>query len=244
MFNTPSCILLLSALAALPLSAASAQTIVNGDFSLAVPSNGAGNGWSSDHIDWYGGWRENGGRPGGRFILNDDGNGWSDPTLSQTINSLVVGAKYHIAGEYQNVYNGGTGQAAFLVLMGGETIFTGTASTLGQWRSFAADFTANATSMLLELHGEAFGTDRDFAVDNIAIGAFTPPCGPADVGKQGGIAGADTQLNNNDFIVFIEFFFDANPLADRGQQGGVAGSDGAFDNNDFVVFIDQFFAGC
>ncbi|HYD01318.1 MAG TPA: GC-type dockerin domain-anchored protein [Phycisphaerales bacterium] len=66
----------------------------------------------------------------------------------------------------------------------------------------------------------------------------------ADVGGTGGVAGADGSLDNNDFVVFIDWFFAADVRADRGSTGGVAGSDGAFDNNDFVVFIDQFFAGC
>ncbi|MDP1661189.1 MAG: GC-type dockerin domain-anchored protein, partial [Phycisphaerales bacterium] len=69
-------------------------------------------------------------------------------------------------------------------------------------------------------------------------------CGVADVGAQGGIAGQDNVLDNNDFVVFINFFFNADGRADFGSQGGVAGADGLFDNNDFVVFIDRFFAGC
>ncbi|HYD01161.1 MAG TPA: GC-type dockerin domain-anchored protein, partial [Phycisphaerales bacterium] len=63
----------------------------------------------------------------------------------------------------------------------------------------------------------------------------TPAC-PADIGSAGGVAGSDSTLDNNDFIVFIDYFFAGNPLADRGAQGGASGSDGAFDNNDFVVF--------
>jgi probable HAF family extracellular repeat protein len=70
-----------------------------------------------------------------------------------------------------------------------------------------------------------------------------PSC-PADLGVGGGVPGHDGQLDNNDFIVFIDYFFAHDPLADRGVTGGVPGTDGAWDNNDFVVFIDQFFAGC
>ncbi|HZW06533.1 MAG TPA: GC-type dockerin domain-anchored protein [Phycisphaerales bacterium] len=70
------------------------------------------------------------------------------------------------------------------------------------------------------------------------------PCGSADVGGQGGVAGADGRLDNNDFVAFIDMFFSADPAADMGRQGGVPGQDGAWDNNDFVVFIDRFFAGC
>jgi hypothetical protein len=67
---------------------------------------------------------------------------------------------------------------------------------------------------------------------------------PADLGMQGGLAGPDGMLDNNDFVVFINYFFGADPHADIGQQGGLPGGDGHFDNNDFVVFINDFFAGC
>jgi hypothetical protein len=73
---------------------------------------------------------------------------------------------------------------------------------------------------------------------------LAPVSCPADIGTQGGLPGADGHLDNNDFVVFIDYFFNHNPLADRGVQGGLPGSDGQWDNNDFVVFIDQFFAGC
>ncbi|HYD02395.1 MAG TPA: YncE family protein [Phycisphaerales bacterium] len=67
---------------------------------------------------------------------------------------------------------------------------------------------------------------------------------PADVGSQGGVAGADGALDNNDFIAFIDYFFASDARADVGATGGVPGADGAWDNNDFVVFIDAFFAEC
>ncbi len=81
----------------------------------------------------------------------------------------------------------------------------------------------------------------------VDMGAFEfpgpPPC-PADIGVQGGAPGSDGHLDNNDFIVFIDYFFNHNPAADLGVQGGINGQDGVFDNNDFVVFIDLFFSGC
>ncbi len=70
-----------------------------------------------------------------------------------------------------------------------------------------------------------------------------PTC-PADIGTTGGVPGGDGTLDNNDFIVFIDYFFNSDPRADRGTTGGVPGADGQYDNNDFIVFIDQFFAGC
>ena len=69
------------------------------------------------------------------------------------------------------------------------------------------------------------------------------PCA-ADVGQQGGVPGPDGVLDNNDFIVFIGYFFSQHPLGDRGSAGGESGADGLYDNNDFIVFINQFFAGC
>jgi len=77
---------------------------------------------------------------------------------------------------------------------------------------------------------------------NMTIG--TQPCGPADIGGTGGVAGADGAVDNNDFVVFIDRFFAQHSTVDIGSTGGVPGADGAFDNNDFVVFIDRFFAGC
>ena len=73
------------------------------------------------------------------------------------------------------------------------------------------------------------------------------PCGPADLGGAGGVptpCGGDGVLDNNDFIVFITYFFEANMTADFGVAAGFPGQDGVLDNNDFVAFIDAFFAGC
>jgi hypothetical protein len=87
------------------------------------------------------------------------------------------------------------------------------------------------------------GCTRRTLVINAAPGA--PACA-ADIGSTGGVHGADGQLDNNDFVIFVDDFFNADPEADRGTQGGTPGSDGVFDNNDFIVFIDQFFnaTGC
>ncbi|MDP1660533.1 MAG: GC-type dockerin domain-anchored protein, partial [Phycisphaerales bacterium] len=89
-------------------------------------------------------------------------------------------------------------------------------------------------------------TGSGFAIIAATLRDITvaPPACPADIGVQGGVPGQDGVLDNNDFVIFIDYFFSQNPLADRGVQGGVPGSDGIWDNNDFIVFIDQFFAGC
>lgn len=76
----------------------------------------------------------------------------------------------------------------------------------------------------------------------------TPPPPPvtcaADIGVQGGQPGHDALLDNNDFVIFIDYYFNGDSRADFGRQGGAIGADGLFDNNDFVVFIDLYFTGC
>lgn len=76
------------------------------------------------------------------------------------------------------------------------------------------------------------------------IDAINPPSCPGDVGGEGGAEGSDGVLDNNDFIVYIGWFFGADARADVGSEGAAESSDGNFDNNDFVVFINRFFAGC
>jgi hypothetical protein len=94
------------------------------------------------------------------------------------------------------------------------------------------------------------GSLVEAAVDDFSITALlcTPPgpaqCTAADMGTQGGQAGFDGLLDNNDFVVFINRFFNNDLGADLGSQGGIPTPDGMLDNNDFVVFIDLFFTGC
>jgi len=111
-------------------------------------------------------------------------------------------------------------------------------------RSFIAGGTLYMTATLRTANNTC---TQGFAGLPQVIVALPLPAAPtcqADMGATGGVPGSDGLLNNNDFVVFIDYFFQHNPLADVGSTGGVHGSDGAFDNNDFVVFIDLFFTGC
>jgi hypothetical protein len=100
--------------------------------------------------------------------------------------------------------------------------------------TFAPNFVVTGTST-------ASGTFQVNFRTNIPGGGAGSVCGAADVGGVGGVAGADNHLDNNDFVVFIDLFFNHNAIADMGSTGGTPGADGAWDNNDFVVFIDNFF---
>jgi len=63
----------------------------------------------------------------------------------------------------------------------------------------------------------------------------------ADRGSAGGEQGPDGVVDNNDFIVYINQFFEHDIRADIGSAGGFALPDGQFDNNDFIAFINLFF---
>ncbi|MBY0309407.1 MAG: hypothetical protein K2Q09_11745, partial [Phycisphaerales bacterium] len=82
------------------------------------------------------------------------------------------------------------------------------------------------------------GTDEAY---NVAM-LLLPARAVADIGRQGGLPGADGLYDNNDFIAFINAFFAGNnAVADAGGAGGLAQPDGQLDNNDFIAFINAFF---
>jgi len=89
-------------------------------------------------------------------------------------------------------------------------------------------------------------TNRDAGTMGVYMNnsVVTPVACAADMGIAGGTPGHDGQLDNNDFIAFINLFFQLSTQADCGRSGGQSGRDGHHDNNDFIVFINQFFAGC
>jgi hypothetical protein len=70
---------------------------------------------------------------------------------------------------------------------------------------------------------------------------IVPRSRAADIGRAGGLVGPDGELDNNDFVVFINWFFSADTRCDVGSQGGHVGGDGVFDNNDLIVYINMFF---
>ncbi|HYD01384.1 MAG TPA: GC-type dockerin domain-anchored protein [Phycisphaerales bacterium] len=89
-----------------------------------------------------------------------------------------------------------------------------------------------------------FRTRESLLGPSTALSLVVTLCIP-DIGAAGGVFAADGNLDNNDFVVFIDRFFAQDPVtADIGVTGGLFGRDGRFDNNDFIVFIDRFFEGC
>ncbi|MFT3683510.1 MAG: GC-type dockerin domain-anchored protein [Phycisphaerales bacterium] len=124
-----------------------------------------------------------------------------------------------------------------------ESFSSGTMTTPGA--SFDHTFTHSGVfGYYCLFHGfdNGDGTGGGMAGQVTVIGTVTL-C-TADLGMQGGLPGQDGQLDNNDFIAFINYFFAHDPHADLGVQGGIPGQDGAYDNNDFIAFINYFFQGC
>lgn len=73
---------------------------------------------------------------------------------------------------------------------------------------------------------------------------LTLQCNPADVGAQGGSTIPDGVIDNNDYQVYIDYFYGGCAAADLGVQGGEIGRDGQFNANDWQVFFDYYFGGC
>ena len=124
-----------------------------------------------------------------------------------------------------------------------ESFSSGNLFTVGQ--TFDHTFTHSGVfGFYCQFHGfdNGDGTGGGMAGQVTVIGTVTLCV--ADIGSAGGLPGQDGVLDNNDFIAFINYFFDQNPAADMGVQGGGSGQDGQFDNNDFIAFINLFFAGC
>lgn len=151
------------------------QSIVNGNFDLDVPRSGFGNGWTGFSNDGAGGWRSSGGNPGGFFILNDNGNTSTDPSISQILTGLVVGQQYEITGTFANWIAGASNGPSFGADINGVELFAGTRGTRGVWQPFSFTFVAAADTATLRLRAETNGTDNDFAVDNVAITLVPAP---------------------------------------------------------------------
>ncbi|HZW06182.1 MAG TPA: GC-type dockerin domain-anchored protein [Phycisphaerales bacterium] len=112
----------------------------------------------------------------------------------------------------------------------------------------AAAAPADSASVEISVQGRSGPFNVRAAVSTACDTEHTPSArlfiDPADIGSTGGVPGPDGSYDNNDFVVFIDFFFSQDVRADLGRTGGVFGHDGAWNNNDFVAFIDRFFNGC
>jgi len=163
------------------LPSSSCGLLVNGRLDDPVTTSPE-NGWSFANIDGAGGWRSSGGNPGGYFTLNQAGDLNTDPTLSQTVEGLTIGATYTISGEYRSFAAGyGNPQKpdAFAVQVEPQPSDHDSIVVLGlprpspdafAWTGFTVDFVASDTSSTISFVGERDGDDSSFDVDNLCLG--------------------------------------------------------------------------
>jgi hypothetical protein len=141
------------------------EILVNGGFDADA------SGWEWSNIDGAGGWRGDGGNPGGYFILNQNGTCPVDPTIAQALEGLVVGGRYRIAGEYIPVYTGFGNPDAFSfgVAIDDEVLEEWKRGPHDEWTAFSVEFTATATTHMLSISAERNCDDSSYGIDNIAV---------------------------------------------------------------------------
>lgn len=163
----------LVALAVAP--AAHGNLLTNGTFDVFVPTNSPGGGWNSSDV--FNGWIASNGNPGPFFGLNSGGAASNDPTVFQTVDGLVVGEQYTIAGDYKvNLAEFGSPANSFAVLVDSVQVETfDPPGPIGFWGSFSVDFVATAESQVIGFAGEANGSDYDYGVDNLSVSVVPEP---------------------------------------------------------------------
>jgi hypothetical protein len=120
----------------------------------------------------------------------------TDPTASQTINSLTPGILYSVSGDYQKQKDRGaittpSTDNSFGVAIDGTFLFEAASSTNTDltWYSFNFFYTATSSSALLSLSSQINGTGVSYAIDNISMQAVPEPSSLCLIGA-GGIISA------------------------------------------------------
>jgi len=164
---------------------AQADLITNGSFAVTP----TGNGWqltnSCAGLDSYMWTNAHSDAAHGNYVrLNECGNATSNPTASQTVTGLTVGASYQVQWDmmlYENASGFGTGKS-FGLFLGNDT--TGQAllmtelGTLYAWQTFTASFVASSSTATLTFAGEldartpggpGRATDVAYGIDNVSL---------------------------------------------------------------------------
>ena len=152
---------------------------INSSFDYPVTSN-IKNGWSFENVSGNG-WQQDGGNPGGYFILNQSGELLTDPVVRQTVSGLVVGQVYEISGDYRS-FAAGFGNPlkpdAFAVTVEPQPTDHDSIVVLGlprptplatEWTRFSVTFQASASIVTVSFFAERDGDDSSFEVDNLCL---------------------------------------------------------------------------
>lgn len=161
-----SLVLMLLSFLCVFLLCSTSEAFVNGTFD----SNA--DGWTWENIDGAGGWRATGGNPDGNFILNDNGNVSTDPTISQIVTGLTSSSWYTLTGDFAYVYSsyGSASALSFGIFADGTQIDAlSHPGAEGVWGSFSYDIFATDTDILFAFKGEMNGDDSAYRIDNISL---------------------------------------------------------------------------
>ena len=162
-------------------SAANAVLVTNGDFSLVVPSNGTGNGWTASNNDGSGGTKASGGSFATQhFVLNQARQLATDPTIMQLVGGFVIGEGYLLTGDVESFAPGFGNPAALSFGVAIENLFLqeftrNQVSPVNGPGNFAIGFVATQLSHMLILTGERNDDDSSYRIDNIAINPVNNP---------------------------------------------------------------------
>jgi hypothetical protein len=155
------------------LATAQGNLVFNGGFD----SNA--NGWTIINTPGGFGFSPVVGNPGGGVLLdNIEPSSSSDPTASQTINSLTRWTSYVVSGEYQQGKDRGGGSPtdpSFGVAIDGVFLFTVVAPNDFNWHQFSFSYTPISPFIILSLSSQINGTGVSYEIDNIAMHAVSEP---------------------------------------------------------------------
>ncbi len=153
------------------LSSGQGNLVFNGGFDTSAA------GWAITNVSLGGGYESTKGNPPGDVVLDATPSSSTDPTISQTINGLTVGAIYVVSGDYRYITDRGGAQTGFSfgVAINSVFLFEATQQTTNPWENFSFLYPANSSSAVLSLAAQRNGTGFTFAIDNIAFQAIPEP---------------------------------------------------------------------
>jgi hypothetical protein len=184
-------------LAALTLSSFSQSATAQGNLVFNGGFDAGASGWIIVNTPGGFGYSSVGGNPGSCVLLdNTTPSPSTDPTASQTINSLTPGANYIVSGDYQKQKDRGATTTpatdnSFGVAIDGAFLFEAASPTSNDltWHSFDFLYTATSSSALLSLSSQINGTGVSYIIDNISLQAVPEPGSLYLIGLGGIISG-------------------------------------------------------
>ncbi len=162
-------------LVVLPLGvSAQGNLVFNGGFDTDA------SGWMLVDMSMGGGFETTKGNPPGDVVLASFPSPDTDPTASQTINSLTPVAIYTVSGDFRYIQDRGGGlptDMGFGVALDGVYLFESADRTPNIWQHFSFSYTASSASALLSLSAQRNGTGLVYAIDNLSMKIPEPSSG-------------------------------------------------------------------